>query len=148
MKYQLGFLLSLVLLLTAGCSSSKKKNIEGDSTQESATESKIPTSSSHDYITSVKMKVRAESGKVADCYTAAIQESEDLVGKIYFSWSILDDGSIEKLAVNKEKSTISDEGLENCMMDIFSKIKFDELRGKDIVHINYPFKFTGKKKRK
>jgi len=145
-------LFSVVFFLVA-CSSSKKnmKEISADSSsaqsEASEKEVKLPTTQSHDYISSVKTKVRAESDKVADCYTEAIKESEDLVGKIYFAWSILETGAIENLRVNREKSTIKSENLETCMFDIFNQISFDPLVDKDVVHVNYPFKFTGKKRK-
>jgi len=161
MKTLMNQILITVLFFSvlSGCSSAKKAEKVVEEGKEGAkdlkekidgavgeAEKKVSVESSYEYIKSVKTKVRAQSPDIKTCYTKALRKSSDLLGVLYFKWDILKDGTSENFRTNKEKSTIANEYLELCIMRVLARIEFEPLENKKVMRINYPFKFTGKKK--
>jgi TonB family protein len=82
--------------------------------------------------------VRTHLGEVRYCYESAMVRSPNLEGKLVASFVILQDGSVDKA---QAKQTSGDAALDTCILEHLSKWKFPNPRGKDSVHVSYPFIF-------
>lgn len=72
--------------------------------------------------------------------TDAVQDVT-VAGKIVIDYEINDKGSLHRLKINDDKTTISDLNLQKCVIDVMKKIKFPKAPKGKTVSVSYPVIF-------
>jgi TonB family protein len=82
--------------------------------------------------------IRQHLAEVRYCYESAMLRTPHLEGKLVAAFLIGREGSVTQ---SSTKETSGDEGLDRCILDRLGKWQFPHPRGKEAVHVSYPFIF-------
>ena len=74
-----------------------------------------------------------------DCYKNELKVTPKISGKVILNWTIGTDGKVLKASV--EQSTLKNEGVENCLVELAKKWQFVKPNG-GLCHIKFPFVFN------
>lgn len=91
----------------------------------------------------VRTSVRQSLPAFASCFEAEHKKDRSLNGKVVLAWEIHDGGIAKNVRINVPKTTLRNENLEKCMINVMAKIVFP-LPPKDTVAevAGYPFVFN------
>lgn len=64
-----------------------------------------------------------------------------VAGTVVVDYEINDKGSLHRLKINDEKTTLNDLNVQKCVVDLMKKIKFPKAAKGKIVSISYPVEF-------
>jgi len=73
------------------------------------------------------------------CYETALAKNSDLEGRTIVNFVIRGEGKVASAKINR--TSLNDEALNLCILDITKKIVFPVPKGGGIVIVNYPFVF-------
>lgn len=88
----------------------------------------------------IQKVVRADFGKLKTCYEQALATDPKLAGKLSVKFVIKTDGLPDKVE-KAEGTTITDEKMVQCALDVFKALKFPTPEG-GIVTVVYPVEFS------
>ena len=75
------------------------------------------------------------------CRNSESVTNVSVTGKIMIDYEIDDKGSLRRLKINDEKTTLNDLNIQKCVIDLMKKIKFPKAAKGKIVSISYPVEF-------
>lgn len=83
------------------------------------------------------------------CYDKALKDHPGIEGDLDIKWTIDPQGAVTDASVDSSKSTIHEESVGKCIIDVIKKIKFAPSKGGFETRAHYPFnfhprQFTGK----
>ena len=80
------------------------------------------------------------SGQIKSCYNEELPENPTLEGEIKIGFDINENGKVENVTI--VSSTMDNQDLEACVIELIGKIAFAPPEGGGTVHVVYPFKFA------
>ena len=87
------------------------------------------------------MKVlKAELGKIEDCYESQLKQNPSLAGKVSVKYVVGSRGTVRSCGV--EENSTKSKPLGTCICSEIIKWKFPKPRGGEDVTVNYPFTFS------
>lgn len=78
------------------------------------------------------------------CYDKALKDHPGIEGDLDVKWTIDPTGAATDVAVDQGKSSIHEETVGNCVVDVIKKIKFAASAKGFETHAHYPFNFHPK----
>jgi hypothetical protein len=87
----------------------------------------------------IRATIQAAHPKIEACYHSAREQTPGLEGTLKLRFLIAEDGKVETPTV-KSDSTITHEGMQRCMLDVFSALVFPSPKD-GVVIVSYPFVF-------
>lgn len=93
----------------------------------------------------VRRAVRSALPFFKACYDREYNKNSKLSGKLVISWEIHEKGIARNAKVVKEKSTIGNSAVEECVRKRMLEVVFPEPPGGTIAEVTYPFLFQGQK---
>jgi hypothetical protein len=84
--------------------------------------------------------IKEEMGPIRGCYLTGLRRQPTLNGKVVIKFVVAADGSVAK--ADLKSSTMNDEGVEACVVDLFRGMAFPAPAGGGIVIVAYPFVFS------
>jgi TonB family protein len=91
----------------------------------------------------IDASVKRNLSKIRWCYEKELTKNSSLNGRIAINFIIDQDGSVPVAKINR--STMNNEIVEKCVVNIIKNIQFPAPRGGGIVIVNYPFVFKHSK---
>lgn len=64
-----------------------------------------------------------------------------VAGTVVIDYEINDKGSLRRVKINDDKTTLNDLNVQKCVVDLMKKIKFPKAAKGKIVSISYPVEF-------
>lgn len=86
----------------------------------------------------ISRTIRRSSRKVRRCYVDRLKTDPNIEGRLKVRFLIAMDGRVEELEV--EDSTLNDETVTQCVLDVIRKLEFPSPAG-GTCRVNYPFEF-------
>ena len=83
--------------------------------------------------------VKRHMNQIKYCYQRELNKNPNLGGKIVIKFVIAKDGSVSSASVGA--TTMSNAGVENCVVGRFLRMQFPQPKGGGIVIVRYPFVF-------
>lgn len=93
----------------------------------------------------VRRAVRSALASFKSCYDREYNKNSKLAGKVVISWEIHEKGIARNAKVVKDKSTIGNSTVEECVRARMLSVIFPEPPGGTIAEVTYPFLFQGQK---
>lgn len=93
----------------------------------------------------VRRVVRSALSAFKACYDRELSKDKSLEGKVVVSWEIHERGVAKNAKVLKDKSTIGNAAVEECVRSRMLSLRFPEPPGGTIAEVTYPFHFRGQK---
>lgn len=93
----------------------------------------------------VRRAVRAHLSDFKACYDREYNRNSKLAGKVVISWEIHSRGVARNAKVVKDKTTIGNASVEECVRSRMLAIAFPEPPTGTIAEVTYPFLFQGQK---
>lgn len=93
----------------------------------------------------VRRAVRSALASFKACYDREYNKNSKLAGKVVISWEIHEKGIARNAKVVKDKSTIGNSTVEECVRARMLTVIFPEPPGGTIAEVTYPFLFQGQK---
>lgn len=94
----------------------------------------------------IREQMQALMPLVKECYENTLRERPSLEGTLSVSFTIVAEpelgGLVADSKIEKEGSTIADEGMRECVQETMYGAKFPAPPGGGEVHVTYPFTFT------
>ena len=78
---------------------------------------------------------------VQNCYTPEVQK-EVTSGQVMLDFDINKLGQVIRSSISKEKSTISNDKLNTCLIDMVKKLTFPEATTDKVLQVFYPLVFS------
>lgn len=91
----------------------------------------------------VRRAVRSAMSAFKACYEREYKKDTKLEGKVMISWEIHEQGVARNSKVVKDKTTLGNSAVENCVRDRMLAIRFPEPPPGTIAEVMYPFVFQG-----
>lgn len=91
----------------------------------------------------VRRAVRSAMSAFKACYEREYKKDTKLEGKVMISWEIHEQGIARNSKVVKDKTTLGNAAVENCVRDRMLAIRFPEPPAGTIAEVMYPFVFQG-----
>lgn len=88
----------------------------------------------------IRAVIRANQKGFKACYESKLKKLPKLRGRIVVFFEIKPNGTTQKAAIRS--TTMKNADVENCIIHIFTKMKFPSPPGGGIVRVNYPLTFT------
>jgi TonB family protein len=79
------------------------------------------------------------------CYTSALKENKGASGKVVVDFTIVEGGKVGEASVYGPKTTLTDEGMNKCLIDGIKKWKFPAPPKNQTVQVYYPLAFSPNK---
>jgi TonB family protein len=79
------------------------------------------------------------------CYTAALKENKGASGKVTLDFTIGKGGKVQEASVYGPKTTLTDEGMNQCLVEKLRKWKFPAPPKDITVQVYYPLMFSPNK---
>lgn len=83
--------------------------------------------------------IQSQKGKILYCYERQLSANPGLFGKISVKFQIASTGAVE--SSNIFESTLGNQSVENCLLELISQWKFPKPEGGVQVQVSYPFVF-------
>ncbi len=93
----------------------------------------------------VRRVVRSALAAFKACYDREYRKDTKLEGKVVVSWEIHEKGIAKNAKVLKDKSTIGNSSIEDCVRSRMLTLRFPEPPAGTIAEVTYPFLFQGQK---
>lgn len=93
----------------------------------------------------VRRAVRSALQSFKACFDREYNKNSKLAGKVVISWEIHERGIAKNAKVVKEKSTLGNATVEECVRSRMLSVIFPEPPGGTIAEVTYPFLFQGQK---
>lgn len=93
----------------------------------------------------VRRVVRSALAAFKACYERELKSNSKLEGKVMISWEIREKGVAAAAKVVKDKSTINNTTVENCVKSRMLTLRFPEPPPGTIAEVQFPFYFTSQK---
>ncbi len=93
----------------------------------------------------VRRVVRSALQSFKDCYNREFKKDSKLEGKVVVTWDIHEKGIAKNARVNKDKSTMGNSSVEECVRGRLLALRFPEPPAGTIAEVTYPFLFQGQK---
>jgi len=78
------------------------------------------------------------------CYEAGLQRDSKLQGKVVMDWGVDGKGKVTKANANKQKTTLKDEKVLNCITESLQSWSFPATPSGNTMSVSYPFFFSNK----
>ncbi len=89
----------------------------------------------------IKASIRSKAQLAKSCYAESLKQNKDIKGTLELRFTIDDKGKLTSIEVLRDKSTISDPQLENCIIDIYKQAVVPASAYGTVTTVNYPFNF-------
>jgi hypothetical protein len=83
--------------------------------------------------------IQSQKGKILFCYERQLSANPGLFGKVSVKFQIAAGGEIE--TYNVSETTLSNESVESCLLQLISQWRFPKPKGGVKVLVSYPFVF-------
>ncbi len=93
----------------------------------------------------VRRVVKSALGQFKACYEREYKKDSKLEGKVVIAWEIHEKGVAKNARVVKDKSTISNSAVEECVRSRLVGLRFPEPPAGTFADVTYPFVFQGQK---
>ncbi len=93
----------------------------------------------------VRRAVKSAMSAFRACYERQLKSDSKLEGKVVIAWEIHEKGVGRNSKVVKEKSTIGNSEVENCVRDRVLAIRYPEPPPGTVADVVYPFLFSAQK---
>ncbi len=93
----------------------------------------------------VRRAVRSSLQAFKACYEREYKSNTSLQGKVVISWEIHERGVAKNAKVVRDKSTLNNAAVENCVRSRMLEVKFPEPPPGTVAEVTYPFLFQGQK---
>ena len=93
----------------------------------------------------VRRAVRDSLAAFKSCYEREYKKDTRLEGKVFISWEIHEKGIPKNARVMRDKSTINNSAVEDCVRARMLTIRFPEPPPGTVAEVIYPFLFQGQK---
>lgn len=93
----------------------------------------------------VRRAVRSAMSAFKACYEREYKKDTKLEGKVVVAWEIHEKGIGKNSVVVKDKSTIGNSAVENCVRERVLTIRYPEPPAGTFAEVTYPFVFQGQK---
>ena len=93
----------------------------------------------------VRRVVKSAISAFKACYDREYRKNTKLEGKVVISWEIHERGVAQNAKVNKDKSTLGNSTVEECVRARMLTLRFPEPPAGTIAEVTYPFLFQGQK---
>jgi hypothetical protein len=92
----------------------------------------------------VRKAVATHLPEVEKCYADSTKD-KNLFGRITFRWDVDDKGQVFNAEVEKDQTTLEDEGTQTCILELSRTWKFPPAKKGKTTVVTYPFVFNKKK---
>lgn len=89
----------------------------------------------------IKTAIKAKAHLAKRCFAESLKQNKDLKGTLELSFTIDDKGKMTTIEINREKSTIGDSTLEDCVMGIYRQAVLPASAYGTVTTVTYPFNF-------
>lgn len=86
--------------------------------------------------------VKANRQKARDCYEKALKQTPGLKGDLVVHFTLKPNGKVKEAMLNRERSTITDPGVVNCVIDVIRSLEYPKSSKGFESSVNYPFNFN------
>lgn len=93
----------------------------------------------------VRRVVRSALSAFKSCYDREYKKDTKLEGKVVITWEIHEKGVARNANVVKDKSTIGNSSVEECVRSRLMALRFPEPPSGTVAEVTYPFLFQGQK---
>lgn len=93
----------------------------------------------------VRKVIRSALPQFKACYEREYRRNSKLEGRVFITWEIHAQGVAKNARVIKDKSTINNASVEECVRTRMLSLKFPELADGSWAEVSYPFIFNGQK---
>lgn len=93
----------------------------------------------------VRRVVKSALNSFKACYEREYKKDSKLEGKVVISWEIHEKGVAKNARIIKDKSTISNSSVEECVRSRLVALRFPEPPAGTFADVTYPFVFQGQK---
>lgn len=93
----------------------------------------------------VRRVVRSALSAFKSCYDREYKKDTKLEGKVVITWEIHEKGVARNANVVKDKSTIGNTSVEECVRSRLMALRFPEPPSGTVAEVTYPFLFQGQK---
>ena len=93
----------------------------------------------------VRRVVRSALASFKSCYDREYKRDSKLEGKVVIAWDIHEKGIAKNARLIKEKSTLGNSAVEECVRGRLLALRFPEPPSGTIAEVTYPFLFQGQK---
>ncbi len=93
----------------------------------------------------VRRVVRSALASFKSCYDREYKRDSKLEGKVVIAWDIHEKGIAKNARLVKEKSTLGNSAVEECVRGRLLALRFPEPPAGTIAEVTYPFLFQGQK---
>ena len=93
----------------------------------------------------VRKVIRSALPQFKACYEREYRRNSKLEGRVFVTWEIHAQGVAKNARVIKDKSTINNASVEECVRTRMLSLKFPELADGSWAEVSYPFIFNGQK---
>lgn len=90
----------------------------------------------------IQMTIKSHRDEVEKCYEGSFLIDGMVKGQLVFNFQIKADGRVESIKVLKRE--INSKYLEDCLVQLISKIRFPIARNGKVTNVTYPFHFMRK----
>lgn len=92
----------------------------------------------------IRKVIDGRNKSIAYCYEKELQTTRKLKGRVVVNLTIQLDGVVKGVKVVKDKSTLKNKKVRNCIIDIMKSLRFPVRKTGEPIEINYPFVFKPK----
>ena len=96
----------------------------------------IPSEKLLPHSQSIDNQIQEQRSKIKVCYDDII---EHVTGRVTIEFRIEKTGNVSNAKISK--STTGSEALDNCVLSVLKKIKFEKPEKGGVIEVSYPFKF-------
>lgn len=93
----------------------------------------------------VRRVVRSALQSFKDCYNREFKKDSKLEGKVVIAWDIHEKGIAKNARLVKDKSTMGNAAVEECVRGRLLALRFPEPPAGTVAEVTYPFLFQGQK---
>ena len=93
----------------------------------------------------VRRAVKSAMSAFKACYERELKKDSKLEGKVVISWEIHEKGVGKNSKVVKDKSTIGNSSVEECVRERILAIRYPEPPAGTVAEVTFPFLFSGQK---
>lgn len=93
----------------------------------------------------VRRAVRSATAAFKACYEREYKKDSNLEGKVVIAWEIHERGVAQNARVVRDKTTIGNSAVENCVRERMLSIRFPEPPAGTVAEVTFPFVFNGQR---
>lgn len=89
----------------------------------------------------IRRVVREHHREIRECYNQQYQSNSDLAGRVVVSFTVASHGDVVRAEISE--SDLDNDDVEDCLVRRFRRFRFPEAGTAGLIHVYYPFVFTG-----